>query len=145
MQLLSAPWAAVETNIIPRVKVVNLAEREDRYSTAVRDLCNEWPGARVDIKELLMSDPHLSRVNYRVAHIPVLIEAMDEFVAFRGNAPDQFKALDRFAKSTLVKCTKQKGTPPDHPFFDCAERVKQEKDVLQTPILGFLPLPIGFS
>ncbi len=130
VQLMSAPWAAVETNIMPAADLVNLSRLEAEYSAAAEELCRAWPSARTDVANIIATDPHLSRSQYKPSQIPGLVRAMDEFVAAQGNAPESFPVLDKLSRSGIQNGTKKRCAPPQHPIFDCVEIVKQRKDIL---------------
>ena len=114
----------------PGEEALPLAEAEQQFREAFKDVQEIWPGVRGEVETILTEDPGLNRNRYRPASIPSWLEAMDGLCAAACPAPELFRHFDRFTASCLAASLKKGSSPPSHRLFDLCETLQDRAQAL---------------
>ncbi len=104
-------------------------EVEQDYKKAFAKLSIEWKKVRNRIEEILETNKGLNRNKYRKGSIPILLEAMDDFIASNNN-PFLFKDFVKFTANQIKASTKSSYISPSDPFFNVCEQLYKSHEKL---------------
>jgi exodeoxyribonuclease V beta subunit len=131
LSILANRVAQPYLKIIPRLEIPETSLEEQAFKAAFEKAGNAWPSARPGIAEILANHEGLHRAKYKKAKIPAWIEAMDHHMASGGSHPGLFTGFEKFTRGEINASIKKDHTPPDHPFFDLCETLKQNQMELE--------------
>jgi len=131
LSLLSNRVSQPYLKIIPDTGIPDSSQQENEFSVSFKEISKAWQSAREEVEEILATYEGLNRNRYRKANIPIWIQAMDHYVKSRGHNPILFKGFEKFTASEIEISLKKDYAPPEHPFFECCERLKNAFDDLE--------------
>ncbi len=124
MAFLKSLHTGTGSLIIPSFSVEEIAALEKECSAAYEEIGRMWQDEKNAITQLLLNDKGLKRSadTYRFDLLEALFSGMDAFVE-GGNPYDLFEGFEKFTTSVIRDGTKQKNSPPQHPFFESCEQL----------------------
>jgi exodeoxyribonuclease V beta subunit len=131
LSILANRVAQPYLKIIPRLQVPETFPEEQEFKAAFEKASQAWPAARPEIAEILSNHEGLHGAKYKKAKIPAWIQAMDHYMASGGRHPGLFSGFEKFTTGEIKASIKKAHTPPEHPFFDLCETLKQNQMELE--------------
>jgi exodeoxyribonuclease V beta subunit len=116
--------------IIPASEPKPAAEIGKEIETKLAEIAGEWSNSASDVIRILSFNPSLSRAkkesNFSSDKIPQIEADLKAVCAdYRNADPKALGAISRVSRSEIERCTKSKGVPPRHPFFDLCEEFRE--------------------
>ncbi|MBW1909949.1 MAG: exodeoxyribonuclease V subunit beta [Deltaproteobacteria bacterium] len=131
LSLLANRVAQPYLKIIPQVEIPDTSLKEQSFKTSFDTACKAWQSARPDVAEIFANYEGLHRGKYGKAKINDWIQAMDHYMASGGHNPGLFKGFEKFTTGEIQESIKQGHAPPEHPFFDLCEILRQNQKELE--------------
>jgi exodeoxyribonuclease V beta subunit len=132
LSLLSNRDAQPYLKTIPQVESPDTAVQEKEFQEFFNKALSNWKSVKTEIEKILTSDEGLHRTQYKYTNIPIWIQGMEDTMARGGNNPVLFQGFEKFTSSELAGAMKKGHTPPDHPFFELCERLKEKQGELES-------------
>ena len=142
MAFLKSLHTGTGSLIIPSFSVEEIVALEMECTAAFGEISRMWKDDKNAITQLLFNDKGLKRSadTYRPDLLEPLFAGMEEFVK-GGNPYDLFEGFAKFTSSFIRDGTKQKNSPPQHPFFEICEQLhdaaSQRFLALQAELVSF--------
>ncbi|MBW2017549.1 MAG: exodeoxyribonuclease V subunit beta [Deltaproteobacteria bacterium] len=128
---LISNWVSLPyVRIIPRIEVPDTAREEKAFKAAFTRAKEIWGSSRDEVWEILLHDQGLNRVKYGGKRVRDLLDQMDAWLSF-GPDPFIFKGFEKFTTEELERSVKRGYSPPRHPFFDAASRLRIARQRLE--------------
>ncbi|MEW5724692.1 MAG: exodeoxyribonuclease V subunit beta, partial [Thermodesulfobacteriota bacterium] len=109
--------------VVPPAEDINSAVEEAEFLAAAEAVRRAWPGDRAEVARILTQDEGLKRNIYKLASIPVWLEAMDQFVGGGASTPVLFDKFEKFTWHHLETSVKKNCRAPQHRFFHLCDRL----------------------
>lgn len=124
-------WVSLpHLKVIPKEEVIDTSRAEKDYRKAFESVSEMWPSVREEVTELFLRHESLNRQKYGKTRIPIWAGLMDAWVG-TGPKPLFFKGFEKFTAGELNTSVKKNGAPPEHPFFEACERLKEVQACLE--------------
>ncbi len=117
--------------IIPRTEIPDSSVQESDYRDCWRKVREAWQMGRAEVEEILIHHEGLNRNKYRKASIPLWTGKMVQFLSSGVKNPTLFNEFSKFTTSELRASVKSGHQPPDHPFFELCEDLREIHEELQ--------------
>jgi len=101
----------------------HLSDTEAEYISSYTTVCQEWAGARDEVRHDLFQSPLLNRNKYKKAAMHVILSHMDEMASVCLPSPYLFDRFVQLTSSRITSATKAKATPKILPFYELCENL----------------------
>jgi ATP-dependent exoDNAse (exonuclease V) beta subunit (contains helicase and exonuclease domains) len=114
--------------VIPQVTIPDTSQEEKNFNDAFNKARDSWQSSKADVEKILAN-----QIGFKqsvVSKVPELIIGFDYFLNAGNKNFTLFHQFDLFTVSGVKKATKKNYEPPQHPFFDFCEILKEKLQAL---------------
>jgi len=117
--------------VLPLPAGASASEAHRRCRSLFAEAEELWGRDRAEILALLEKSPHLNRRSYRKDYLASWSAQLEDWFERGEPAACPEKALERFGHQSLEAATKEGGSPPRHGFFETAQQLFEELEILK--------------
>jgi len=114
--------------VIPQITIPDTTQEEKEFNEAFKKARDSWQFSKADVEKILAN-----QIGFKqsvVSKVPELIAGLDYFFNAGNKNFTLFHQFETFTRSGVKKATKKNYEPPQHPFFDFCEILKEKQETL---------------
>ena len=114
--------------VIPQVTISDSKKEETEFNEAFKKARDSWQSSKAEVEkifsnQIIFKQPFITKV-------PKSIIGLDYFFNTDGSNFTLFNQFETFTRKGVEKITKKNYVPPQHPFFECCEILKEKQEAL---------------